>query len=453
MNPKPIIKVKNLAVTYFKGKPNETHSLKNINLEIFPGEFVIFFGPSGCGKSTLLYSISGLETNIDGEIFIDDKNISKLGTKELEHFHQQKIGMIFQAYYLIGSLSVLKNVILPQIASSGISNKERKRKALALLQKFGLHQEVHRFPSELSGGQQQRVAISRALINNPDVLLADEPTGNLDSKSSEDVLNLFSELNEQENKTIILVTHNPSNLDIAHRIFFMKDGEIVSVKRNRELNQNFSKKKEIPASQAGVPAHLRDLAVLQKAYAELSANESSEELTNFKARELLLEVLAGLTSDELSTIEKHVKKLLISGVDTKGEIFHYLDQNIKLGGLGFDRRTAHNISEKIKAIVKKIRFLEKKNKNQDTSWFNNTALQLRLYLEKEFKVKLKNEVARRFFHEKIIDRLHDKISSQDLQLLINTPVSKGGAGIHIRKAKKISNRLELLLLGKYNNKF
>ena len=228
-----IIKIKNLSVTYFSGKSNEVKALKNIDLEIYPGEFIIFFGPSGCGKSTLLYTIAGLETDIAGDIYIEDKNIARFNHEELENFHQKRIGMIFQAYYLISSLSVLQNVILPQMAT-GRKKKEREKKAIELLEHFGVKAQIDKLPNELSGGQQQRVAICRSLVNDPDILLADEPIGNLDSRSAEDVMELIGNLNRQRKKTVILVTHNPEYLKDGDRIFYLKDGVIIKETVNRE---------------------------------------------------------------------------------------------------------------------------------------------------------------------------------------------------------------------------
>ncbi len=459
MDTKPIIKIHNLSVTYFKGKPNEMHSLKNINLEIFPGEFVIFFGPSGCGKSTLLYSISGLETNISGEIFISNQNISQLEVKELEYFHQQKIGMIFQAYYLISSLSVLKNVILPQVSNNKISNHERKLRAFNLLKKFGLEREINRFPGELSGGQQQRVAISRALINNPEVLLADEPTGNLDSKSSGDVLNLFSELNEEQHKTIILVTHNPANLDIANRVFFMKDGELVSVQKNRSIGEKFIRKEAPVANKKGDKSLPEDIGpivkgfrLLKESYVGLVSNPATDQLIELKAKEIILEVLTKMSSIELSSINLYVRRLLVFGINDKDKMFHYLDDSIKRGGLGLDRRTARNITRKIKDIVKRIELLSHQEKEMEVYDFNDMALQARLYLEDEFKIKFTNEDIRQRFNESIKNRLQVQINKNDLRQFINKSISQGGVGINIRKANKISNRLELLILGRYNNR-
>jgi len=458
MDSKALIKIKNLNVTYFKGKPNEIHSLKNINLEIFPGEFIVFFGPSGCGKSTLLYSISGLETNIEGEVYIDNQNISQLNGKELEHFHRQKIGMVFQAYYLINSLSVVKNIILPQVSNNKVSNKLRKDKALNLLKQFGLEKEAGRFPSELSGGQQQRVAISRALVNEPDLLLADEPTGNLDSKSSEGVLELFNELNENQHKTIILVTHNPANLNIAHRVFFMKDGELVGIKKNRELGEKFIRKQapsvEIARGQLppeAKPPVLKSFELLKESYNELDKNESTARLISFKAQEILFESLTGLTSPELNHLRQYVEKMLNSGRDYNNQMFHYLDDNIKSGGLGLNRRTARNITDKFKKIINEVKFLNRiKNKTTAVD-FNSLALKARLYLEKEFRIRFRQKEQRRRFHESIRKRLENQSDYKQLRLEINQPFSRGGVGINIRKAKKISDRLELLILENYKN--
>src|SRR4030042_4815348 len=200
---KPIIKTNKLAVTYFAGLDNEARALQDINIEIHPGEFIILFGPSGCGKSTLLYSIAGLQPNVQGSIFFYDKDIILFSKKELENYHQKKTGMVFQAFYLINSVTVEKNVMLPQIAL-GAPVMERKKRTMELLAHFGVAEQAGKLPLELSGGQQQRVAICRALINEPEILLADEPVGNLDTKSAHDVMLLLQELNQKQKKTVVL---------------------------------------------------------------------------------------------------------------------------------------------------------------------------------------------------------------------------------------------------------
>ena len=231
---KPIIKLSKVNVTYFRGRSNEVRALQDINLDVYPGEFIVFFGPSGCGKSTLLYAVAGLESHTEGNIEVDGQNIAKMKTKAMGAYRQKKIGMIFQAFYLINSLSVIKNVLLPQMAI-GVAVHERIKRARELLNKFGVGDQKEKIPSELSGGQQQRVAICRAIINNPDIILADEPVGNLDSKSANDVMNLLTDLNTHEKKTIILVTHDPSRLSMAHRVYYMKDGRIIETRIQKKL--------------------------------------------------------------------------------------------------------------------------------------------------------------------------------------------------------------------------
>ena len=338
----PIIKIEKLNVTYFLGHTNEARALKDISLEIYPGEFIIFFGPSGCGKSTLLHSVAGLETNIQGNIFVDNKNIAHFKHQELEKFHQRETGMIFQAYYLINSLSCIDNVLLPQIFISAPS-EERKKRALLLLEHFGVKQQANKLPSELSGGQQQRVAICRALINDPTILLADEPVGNLDSKSAQDVLELLKELNEKQKKTVILVTHNPAHLDYAHRVFYMRDGGIIDIK----VNQAISRDIQPSAMTAGLNIP-RGMELLLRTYTSFSPAQVGNLLIPFKAKQIVSEALVGMTSDDIGRIEKRVEDLIIRGIDDNEGMLKFLDIDQGEGGMGLDKRMAKNLMEKIK---------------------------------------------------------------------------------------------------------
>src|SRR3990172_3399673 len=191
----PIIDIRNLQVIYNKGKSNEVRSLEDINVKIFPQEYVTIYGPSGCGKSTLLYTISGLQSATFGEVFVEGKDIAKISKKEMVELHQTGIGMIFQAFYLISSIKILDNVCLPKIFR-GEDMVVRRQEGMKLLRRFGIAEQSAKFPNELSGGQKQRVAIARSLINNPQKILGDEPVGNLDSESAINVLQILKELNE-----------------------------------------------------------------------------------------------------------------------------------------------------------------------------------------------------------------------------------------------------------------
>lgn len=206
--------------------------LKNIDLEIHSGEFVILFGPSGCGKSTLLNCIAGLEVPDKGRVVVRGEDLSKLTSAELAKYRNKKIGIIFQQFNVLKSFNVFENIALPQ-TFAGVPKSRRENRAHKLLSMFGLEKIGKRIPTEISGGQQQRVAIARALVNNPWILICDEPTGNLDSKASNEVMELLEKLNEKSKRTIILVTHNPEHRKFAHRVIYLKDGEIVKEEKHK----------------------------------------------------------------------------------------------------------------------------------------------------------------------------------------------------------------------------
>lgn len=445
----PMINIKNLNVIYFMGKANEFYALKNINLEIYAGEFIIFFGPSGCGKSTLLYSIAGLETNINGNILVNEQDISKMEPKEIEKYHRKKIGMIFQAYYLIGSLNVLNNVILPQIFVGG-ARGNRKKKAIELLEHFGVKEQADKFPAELSGGQQQRVAICRSLMNEPDVLLADEPLGNLDSNSANEVMMLLSDLNERFKKTIILVTHNPEYLRFAHRVFYMKDGAIIEAKINKIIDRTIKKLSE--AEEADQPEISRSLALLLRAYSSLSSAQAGNLLIPFKAKQIVLESLIGLSSDELEKISKKVEGLIMRGIDDNNEVLNFFDADTEQGGIGLDKRTAAKLAGGIKGIIKEIKFLEaeeEKIKNHNLVDSSAEIIGVRQYLLSIFKINLTSVEILKNFDKAIKDRLNDTIDRDGFQKQLDAPVNQGGAGFDRRTSKKISKKMELLILGKF----
>lgn len=203
----------------------ETHALSGIHLQIKMGEFVSIAGPSGCGKSTLLSILGLLEGPSEGSYVLNQQDVSNLTLEQRARIRNREIGFIFQSFNLIGDLSVLENVELP-LAYRGLKSSERREKALAALEKVEMTHRKGHLPSQLSGGQQQRVAVARALAGDPNILLADEPTGNLDSKNGQVVMDLLSQLN-QEGATICMVTHDDRYAHYAHRIIHLFDGKIV----------------------------------------------------------------------------------------------------------------------------------------------------------------------------------------------------------------------------------
>ena len=205
----------------------KVEAAKNVSFEIKKGEFVAIMGPSGSGKSTVMHLIGCLDKPTKGSIYIGNEDVSKYDSNGLAQIRGKKIGFVFQAFNLINSLSALENVSLPLILQ-GINKKEREKRAVELLNLIGLGKRLKNKPNQLSGGERQRVAIARALISDPEIILADEPTGNLDSKTSKDIMEILHNLNKEKKKTVIVVTHDENIAKYAQRRIRFKDGGIIS---------------------------------------------------------------------------------------------------------------------------------------------------------------------------------------------------------------------------------
>lgn len=222
---KEIIKIEHLHKTYDTGAV-QVHALRDVNLTITEGEYVAIMGQSGSGKSTLMNILGCMDRRFEGTYLLDGISIEEQGENELSRIRNKKIGFVFQAFHLIPRTSALKNVEIPMIYA-GMKGEKRRKKAEALLEKVGLGERIHHMPNELSGGQKQRVAIARALANDPAILLADEPTGNLDTKASHEIMEFFTKLNE-EGATVIVVTHEEDIAQYTKRIVRFQDGQIIS---------------------------------------------------------------------------------------------------------------------------------------------------------------------------------------------------------------------------------
>jgi len=225
---KPIIKLRDVAKFYHMG--DETvKALNGINIEIYQGDFVAIVGPSGSGKSTAMNMVGALDFSTKGDIYLDNINIEHLEESDLAQVRRKRIGFVFQTFNLIPTLTAVENVMLPMIFQ-GVEYEERLERAKELLTKMGLEHRLTHLPKQLSGGERQRVAVARALANDPEVILADEPTGNLDTKRGEEVARMFNQLSK-EGKTIILVTHDMYVAKHADKIFHLRDGMIVKRKK------------------------------------------------------------------------------------------------------------------------------------------------------------------------------------------------------------------------------
>lgn len=209
----------------FRNGQIEVHALRGIDLTVAQGEMVAVMGPSGCGKTTLLNCLSGLDDFDDGEIVIEGTNLRKMNDRARTKYRAERMGFVFQTYNLLPVISAVENVELPLLVG-GVSAGTARKRALAALEQVGLAERVHHRPAELSGGQCQRVTIARALVNNPAIVWADEPTGNLDSKTASEILQLMRTLNQEQGQTLMIVTHDPVIGELCDRIVYMQDGLI-----------------------------------------------------------------------------------------------------------------------------------------------------------------------------------------------------------------------------------
>ena len=325
--------VEKLTRNYGEGEA-ATKVLRGVDFRIEYGEFVIIFGPSGSGKSTLLNILSGLEDVTSGRVMVDGQDISKLDLEERARFHREKIGMVFQAYNLIPSLTILQNITLPHVFSK-IPKSVREQKAMKLLTDFKMQHLAKRLPSEVSGGQAQRTGIMRALIIDPPIIIADEPTGNLDSVATKNVMEVFSELNHKLKNTIIVVTHDPSLFTYADRIIHILDGNIIKETVRKKDHMDLPKKhietdfeKICKSEKDPKRIRIQDILVMILSHHQLSS---------FHEHELVMII------DLLSArLEKKI---------TETELYHKLDKPVKEGGVGLYAPTAKHIAEHFESIL------------------------------------------------------------------------------------------------------
>ena len=230
-----MLQVNNVKKAYRMGEV-AVPALQGVSFDVKEGEFVTIFGPSGSGKSTLLHLLGGLDRPDEGEIFIDGDNILKFDDDKLAELRLTKIGFVFQFFNLLPKLTALRNVELP-LAIAGVSESDEVNRAKDMLKLVGLETRMNHKPAELSGGEQQRVAMARALINNPKILLADEPTGNLDTKTGWEIVQLMQKLNDEKGQTFVVITHDPTIAETADRIIHLKDGVVEGIKEAPRRNK------------------------------------------------------------------------------------------------------------------------------------------------------------------------------------------------------------------------
>lgn len=424
----PLVKLDNVNFYYNRGKPSEVHALKNINLEIARGGYAAFFGPSGCGKTTLTYLIGGIETeNCDeGNILINGRDLRGLSKKELAVYRQIGVGIIFQQFNLLPSLTVLDNVALP-MAFLGINVERRRKEAMKLLDRFGMTKYAERFPSELSGGQQQRVSIARALSNNPPLIIADEPLGNLDSQNANIALEFLKELNEKDGRSIIMVTHESWSLRDAKKIFYLLDGELTKV--------------EEPTKK-----HAAEKTLSEHLHRQLYPEATQERLM---ARSLSYMLLRGFSGEEIKRFELFIAKRLAEEIDTRTFV-DFLDSPFKDGGLGLWKQRAQKIAQDVEDLIAKRKTVEELyaelEKDPETPLYEEVA-KIRAWLLEEHKGTLSDIQITRF-DEAVEDRFRNIITPDNFRQVLELSRNDFGVGLAPETMRNASERLETILTGR-----
>lgn len=425
----PIIKIEDLNFYYDYQTPQQMLALKHIDLEIGRGEYVVFFGPSGCGKTTLVYLVAGITTEKSGtgKIEVNDHDVLSLSQDELATFRQSGIGIIFQQFNLIPSLTVVDNVALP-MTFIGVPRDKRRARALELLKRLNMDKYAERFPSELSGGQQQRAGIARALANDPPIVIADEPLGNLDSENAEHVLKFMKELQEKDGRTIIMVTHEAWSVRDADRIVYMKDGTLTKV------SEPLKKEKNALAS---------DLPLSPNVYRELHPGMAEIGLM-VKALSNLL--LRGFSADEIQRFEFFLGERLTNKIDA-ATFQYFLDLPYRHEGVGLWKQRAQKIAELTEDLISEKKKLTEVyaalEKNPGTP-ISEDIHALRKWILRDYQGKTDADQYTRL-DEAVARRLRGATTPEEFRDEVNLSSSMGGVGFSFRTTEHISERLESAL--------
>lgn len=421
-----------MVITYNKGKANEFNALNNVNAEIYPREYIILFGPSGCGKSTLLYTMLGGIPPESGHMYVNGDDIYAYSAAEMNEYQQAVIGIVYQQFNLIPSISVLDNVALPMIfLGKGVS--ERNERASELLRRFGIPQRLEdKLPTNMSGGQQQRVAVARALVNDPEILLADEPVGNLDSISAEHVMDSFDDINQKDRKTVVLVTHDAKYLPYAHRVFYMRDGALRRIVVNPEKPQV----KRVKPGET-IITEIEQLARLYP-YAE-PIELKVKSIVNFATQTM------GFT--QLERLEHSILDVLKGNLDE--HMFN--EQMLKsrtLGGVGLTQEEGGEITRRVFTVFRQSHDVAKfrEEVQKDEYFMHQTKFIDRImeYIVEEVDVQSTPEQLQ-ILHTAVGERVGGIITGDDFEERLALPIHLGGAEYPERGAHAIARYLEKLI--------
>lgn len=428
---KPLIVARDLSIIYNNGKSNEFKALSGVSTDIFEGEYIILFGPSGCGKSTFMYSIQGSLPPAEGTLLIKGDDVYSYPPAERVYFQRHVMGIIFQAFNLIGSLSVLDNVALPMIFCDA-DRTSRERRAQSLLDRFGVGHVSHKIPAMLSGGQQQRVSVARSMVNDPKILLADEPTGNLDSVSTQQVMDKIDEINTFDRRTIIMVSHNAAHLSYAHRVYYLKDGRIVREVVNPQ-------RKQIKPVREGetIVTELEQLA-------RLYPYDSVETL---RVKSMVNFLTQNYTFDQLGRLE-HAIALFIQGKIDRDAFIKGLVMQSEKGGVEIVEHEARKMANTITKMMKQAddvrRYRARRNNNDVFFSQHKLAERLRDHLSDKYRIKLTKEQNENMT-EVIADRVTGVINEDELNERLMKGIRSGGLSLSEREADDLTRYFEKII--------
>lgn len=428
---KPLIVCRDLSIIYNKGKSNEFKALTGVNTDIYEGEYIILFGPSGCGKSTLMYSIQGSLPPGEGTLLIKGDDVYSYPPAERVYFQRHVMGIIFQQFNLIGSLSVLDNVALPMIFSD-VDKKTRERRGQSLLDRFGVGHVSHKIPAMLSGGQQQRVAVSRSMVNDPKILLADEPTGNLDSVSTQQVMDKIDEINTFDRRTIVMVSHNAAHLSYAHRVYYLKDGRIVREVVNPQ-------RKQIKPVKEGemIVTELEQLA-------RLFPYDSVETL---RVKSMVNYLTQDYTFDQLNRLERAISHFIAGKID-KEALIKALILPFEKGGVEVDEATAKRMAGTMGHMIEQstdIRRYRAKRENAGVFFGQDKlAERMRDHILQAYRIKLTKEQDQNLV-TLIADRVTGVIEEDEFNAQLMRGLRSGGLSLSEKEADEITRYFEKLI--------
>ncbi|HSE34631.1 MAG TPA: ABC transporter ATP-binding protein [Candidatus Paceibacterota bacterium] len=430
---KPIIQAKNIEITYNLGKENEFKANKGTSVDIFDDEYIILFGPSGCGKSTLLYCMFGVLPPSAGKMYVNGESIYDYSPMQMVMFQRKTMGIMYQSFNLIPSITVLDNVALPLIFD-GVGPREREDRAMELCRRFMIDHVAHKRPTLLSGGQQQRVSVARSLVNDPQILIADEPVGNLDSITAGQVMDALATINAKDKKTVILVTHDAKYLPYAHRIVYMADGRIERIVPNPE-------KKQILKLAPGTTI-VTEIEQISRIY----PYDSPKEL---QVKSLLNYLIEDFTFDQITRLQG-VTEQVIDGRMDQSTYLRVLMKDYSDSGIGIPVAVATRMTEKLFNILEHARDIARYRRmsaaSHDIATIRSLELINRLaeFIADFLGLALTPE-QKAHFEESIAQRIGGFTKREGFQEQMEFAIEDGGVGLNKKQSQDVTRLMEKLI--------